>query len=357
MPVLHIRSGSQAGTSFPFDRDIVIGRAPMADLVLADPTVSRRHARIARVAEGYGIADLGSGNGTLVNGRRITEPRLLESGDRLQLGRVALELGGEDPADSRHGASIEWTDLLEQDLALAARIQQSFLPQASPEVPGYDIGYDYSPALWVGGDYLDLFDLGGGGLAIAVGDVSGKGISAALYMAGARSELRQAARDAREPQDLVRSLNRSLYASTGESMFLTLLLLALEPESGQVRVVSAGHPAALVRRADGALSTFPSKSNLPLGVAPDLAPTQEVFHLHPGDSVLALTDGVMDAESPAGERLGLEGVRDLFVRLRGSSQEVLDGILAEIKRLLADRPQGDDLTLVCCQRAAGRPSG
>jgi phosphoserine phosphatase RsbU/P len=150
-------------------------------------------------------------------------------------------------ARARLHARLVKQELLQHDLALAGKLQQRFLPRSLPEVPGYAFSATCNPALEVGGDFYAWLELADGRVGVAVGDVSGKGVSAALCMARAMSELRHRAAAEAEPERILEQVNRVLCEDLEEGMFVTVALLSIDPTSGDIRFARAGHPAPVVR--------------------------------------------------------------------------------------------------------------
>lgn len=550
MPKLRVKIGPRPGKAVSFDATVVLGRSESVDVRLDELTVSRRHAEVRRAASGWVVADLGTQNGTYVNGARIAGPTPLKPGDEISMGAVTLgfedaavaaapaqpaagvklveppasetkavlaridadaipispaesalsasltsrlqflydlagDLGGTfdeaavlerilgrlfellpeaergfilltapdgsiepravrsrardgsaltisrtlvheviekrqgllsvDARDDRRftpsvsmlGLSIRSLicvpivsgdevfgalqvdttrpgkpfdegelalvmavsrqlalslqkarlharvleeQLLHHDLALAGRLQKSFLPRGLPEVPGYAFAAEYAAALEVGGDLYAFLQLAGGRVGIAVGDVSGKGVSAALCMAKLSSDLRIHAVGESEPAVILGRVNQALCDELEEGMFVTVALLVLDPRSGELRVARAGHPAPLLREASGRIRELGTPGDSPLGVSAEAVFAQQAYRLQRSDVVLVFTDGVTEAQN---RRLQLFGDERLAASIRGakgSAEAVRDAVLADVEAFVAGHSQNDDLTLVCVGR-------
>jgi len=544
MPVLIVKSGSLSGRRFEFRTDVEIGRAALVDVSLPDPSVSRRHASISAREGGWALTDLGSQNGTAVNGKRTREPMALRDGDEIRVGAVPLlfvdqplstppkrptssvnlsdagqpvlqsmkasaavdallsgtpaatdlgrrlqllydvgsvlsttldeeallgrildellavfpkaehgivlfhdaasdalttaavrsrSAGGplsmsrtivKDVIQNRrgvlsvdalldarfpeaesiqllgirsvvcvpmmaqeeiHGAITLFSadaanafdrddmalllaiagqaglalsrarlhervvrqELLERDLALARRIQARFLPKGVPGIPGWSFADHYAPALEVGGDYFGYLELPRPYVGVAVGDVSGKGISAALVMAKLGSEVRFQSVARTDPADILGRVNRALTEDLEDGVFVTAALLVLDTASGAARLASAGHPAPLLRRASGEVVPAPSARGLPLGVAETTVFGTTSFALGPGDVAVLYTDGVTEAADPGGALLGEERLKQAVAAANGSPEAVLKAVLDAVSRFAGDEPPSDDITLVC----------
>jgi serine phosphatase RsbU (regulator of sigma subunit) len=235
------------------------------------------------------------------------------------------------------------------DLALARRIQQRFLPQAPPALGGYAIVDDYAAARVIGGDHYDFVALADGRQALVVADVSGKAVSGALYMARLGAVLRQAASRTRRATELLDDINATLYAELEAGMFVTMLVMVLEPRTGAVELASAGHPAPLVRRTTGAVAALPIEGGPPLGAMSDPSYLPTRHQLDPGDCVLLYTDGLDEAHAPDGSLFGLERVTAALAAA-DTAQETIAALREALAAFVGNEPQSDDLTLLAVQR-------
>lgn len=235
------------------------------------------------------------------------------------------------------------------DLALARRIQQRFLPQTPPALPGYAIVDDYAAARVIGGDHYDFLALADGRQALVVADVSGKAVSGALYMARLGAALRQAAGRTRRATELLDDLNRTLYAELEAGMFVTMLVLVIEPRSGALELAAAGHPAPLVRRTDATVAPLAVEGGPPLGAMSEPTYTASRHALEPGELLLLYTDGLDEAHSPAGELFGLDRVSAALAGA-ASAQDAIAALRGALAAFVGNEPQSDDLTLLAVQR-------
>jgi serine phosphatase RsbU (regulator of sigma subunit) len=544
MPTLTIQSGLLKGQQFRLDRNTVIGRGATADLSLADPGVSRRHASLQRHEDGWVVEDLGSANGTLVNTRRVSGATRLQDGDVIGVGAVLvvftaepakaaraaepavqyrddgpppavlISLPGDKPAGDPSAAAMDETvrlrfladfakigtlvfdepalvafiahellalvpradrsvvltcehgdlvprasrtrsgettgivasrkllhdvmtnreavlaidtladeryaesesilalgiraaicapmmfqgeiygvvqvdsqspgvpfkeadvalvlslasqlgmalgyarlhatlverELLERDIALARRIQQQFLPVGRLEMPGYTVAVEYRPALGVSGDFYDLIELDGGRVALVVGDVSGKGVSAALYASKLTTDLRYQTVGQTQPGEILARTNRILASRDHEGMFATLAVVVINPSAGTIELANAGHPPPFVRRRDGRVAPLGRPGGSPLGLDPDAVFQQTHCDLLPGEALVLDTDGVIEA---------LDANQDLFdeertIKAIHASDGTVDGILASLRKaidaFIGRAPQSDDVTMLCLRR-------
>ncbi len=247
---------------------------------------------------------------------------------------------------------------LKRDLKLAHDVQLSFLPKPPwPKVPGYDLGAHYEAAQQVGGDYYGFIPLPSGKVAVSIGDVAGKGVSAALMMAKLSSDTRYCMLTEADPARGVSKLNDLLYEVTSQAdRFVTFALVVIDPATHQLTLVSAGHPSPLVYR-PGATS-FPAAmpkdvSGLPLGIAEGFAYDACKIALQPGESLLLFTDGVDESLDVKGVPFDMKGIEGA---LRGagrvSAQGLVDTVVRAVKQHAAGRDPHDDITVVALGRLA-----
>jgi sigma-B regulation protein RsbU (phosphoserine phosphatase) len=231
-------------------------------------------------------------------------------------------------------------ETLEREVRMAAEIQRSMLPAARP-APFPLIGVNV-PARGVSGDFYDWLERPDGRIVFCVGDVSGKGIDAAILMAKTASLFRCIARDAADPGPLLARLNAEILETATRGMFVTMAAGLLDPERGTVRLAGAGHPPTLLREADGAWHEIPSGA-APLGIAPFADPPPEVELSLRGGSLYLFTDGVIESRGPGEVMLGLEGLRRAIdERSALSARARVESLVGDLRR---GRPR-DDLTLL-----------
>jgi serine phosphatase RsbU (regulator of sigma subunit) len=262
-------------------------------------------------------------------------------------------------ASMQAARAIELARLHEElrDLEAANRIQHSFLPEGHPRIAGLEFFSHYSPAQQVGGDYFDYIPLPGNRLAVALGDVAGKGIAAALMMARLSAAARFCLATTPSVPEAVRQLNRDLSRTFGDDRFATFLVAVLDLEKFSLTLVNAGHLPPLCFRAGHAPPepVGEDAAGLPLAGI-DYAYEGTQLPLQPGDSVLFYTDGVTEARNPGGDFYGADRLFGVIQKSAGGVEKVGAAILADVKRFAAGRSQSDDLTLVCFGRVAGDSS-
>ena len=247
-----------------------------------------------------------------------------------------------------HRDSIE-RERLKQQLEIASSLQQSFLPQSPILTKGsITVSAVNISATQVGGDIYDFIETADGKLGVLIGDVSGKGISAALYMAKFISEFRYVCQQIDEPDLALDRLN-ILVSGTPRGMFLTGIYAIVDTRTGSLRLSVAGHPPfLLLSRGEVTVVTLPSGP--PLGILPTEYPATTLI-LEKGDRILFLTDGVFDAKNKAGERLGFEKITD-FVKGQMQADELIHRIVDYVNDFSKGTERADDLTLVEIRRHA-----
>ncbi len=259
---------------------------------------------------------------------------------------------------TRVAAQLAKRDQLDRDLRMARQIQRSLLPASVPEIVGLDFAVHYEPAYQIGGDFYDFIWHGPSHLGVAVGDVSGKAISAALYMARLTSELRSRAAIAKTPSRLLRRVNQEIVGLGDDGMFATLVYCIYDLETRSLVFTNAGHCVPLLRRGDRVFPLQAERAHTPpLGVTPDLEAGEARVQLLPGDMLIMVSDGILEARDPHGTEYGLTRLSRRVRTARGSAEEVIKAILADIDAHTADQAQGDDMTIVAMgieQRRAKR---
>ncbi|CAN5139323.1 hypothetical protein BH18ACT10_BH18ACT10_12460 [soil metagenome] len=238
---------------------------------------------------------------------------------------------------------------IEQELRVARLIQQTLLPKSLPETPGYELAAHYQPAREVGGDFYDFVELDDGRLGLVVGDVTDKGVPAALVMATTRTMLRAAAGRFVSPGEVLERVNDVLYPDIPPNMFVTCLYAILDQETGRLHYANAGHDLPYVKHEDGAKEL--RARGMPLGLMPGMAYEEKEIFLMPGDSVLFYSDGLVEAHDPTRDMFGFPRLQG-FVGAHPGGATLVDFLLSELGRFTgADWEQEDDITLVTLQRS------
>ena len=237
-----------------------------------------------------------------------------------------------------------------RDLAMAAEVQRRLLPLQAPRSAAATFAAFALPARTIGGDYYDFLDLGGEQVGIAVADVSGKGISAALVMSAVQASLRVIASQRHLPlAQLAAQMNRFLYQSTGANHYATFFYAQVEERGRRLRYVNAGHnPPLLVRSANGVPEMIELRvGGTVLGLFPEVEFQEADIELRAGDLLVAFTDGVTDALNAAGEEFGDERLKEVLRAAVGASAgEVSERLAGTMRDWVGNAEQHDDVTFV-----------
>lgn len=235
---------------------------------------------------------------------------------------------------------------MEDDLVAARRIQVSLLPKELPHDPRYDLAARYVPSLEVGGDCYDAMRLPDGRLGFSLGDICGKGITAALMMANLQALFRLEARRGGDPHVVLSTINRLFHESTQTEHFATFLYGTLDLDTGRVRYCCAGHEPMLVLRADGDEVQMP-RGGLPVGILSEFPFETQSLQLAPGDVCVLFSDGITEQTDAEGEEFGRERLRQVVSEARGlPAAEVQRAVEEAVRRFAGDRPPADDFTLL-----------
>ncbi len=245
---------------------------------------------------------------------------------------------------------------LEQDLRFAKQVQQSILPLEPPITAEFTFSRRYKPLFDVGGDFYDFIPLPGNQLGVLIGDVSGKGVSAALLMARLTADMRYFAISEIDPTKVLSQANRSLIQSVQDNMFATVVYLVLDMDTGKMTYCNAGHiPPLLFRREENQVIELNQPTNLALGVLKEALFEQAVVDLLPGDNVLLCTDGVIETKNARKEEYGLKRLQRAFSMAHKTN--TLEAILRDLLHFTGGSTPYDDITLVSFQRRDKNTSG
>jgi serine phosphatase RsbU (regulator of sigma subunit)/predicted enzyme related to lactoylglutathione lyase len=233
-----------------------------------------------------------------------------------------------------------------QELEIAKQVQTRLFPQTLPPMRTLEYAGVCIQAREVGGDYYDFLSLGRERLGFIIGDISGKGIAAALLMANLQANLRsQSAIALEQPEEFLRSANQLFYENTAESCYATLVFAEYDDASGRLRYANCGHYPALLLRANQKLERLDSTATV-LGLFREWDCTVKETHLQAGNTLALYTDGVIDAFNAAGEEFGEERlIESLWKNRELGSREMLDAIVGEVRRF-SPHEQHDDITMI-----------
>lgn len=243
---------------------------------------------------------------------------------------------------------IRERERIEQELRTARAIQQAFLPREVPAFPGWQLLPYYRPAREVGGDFYDFFVFKDGKLGLVIGDVTGKGIPAALVMATVHTMLRSTMQETISPAGVLARVNELLIAEIPEGMFVTCFYAVLDLASGHVRYANAGHEPPYRHRPGSAAELW--ATGMPLGLMPDTCYEEYEADLAPGETLLFYSDGLVEAHAPDGEMLGFPRL-ETYLKNAGGEMALVDLLLERLNAFTGEGwEQEDDVTLLTLQR-------
>ncbi len=235
---------------------------------------------------------------------------------------------------------------LERDLAFASTIQLSFLPSGMPAFHGFRFGAHYKAAQEVGGDFYDFIPLDDKTVGVLIGDVSGKGIASALFMAKLTSDFRLLAIREKNPEKLIAAINNRVFEQSRRGMFVTLLYMVLSKEKNEAVFVNGGHlPPIVWNRRAGKFSLVRS-SGPPLGILPDQEFQAAGIALDPGGCILLATDGLTEARNARGELFGWDRLKEAVRSGDSDIDSVKSRVIGSIEDFVSGQPQADDTTMV-----------
>jgi phosphoserine phosphatase RsbU/P len=247
---------------------------------------------------------------------------------------------------------------MERDLEFATQVQLGFLPKERPKILGYAFADYYEAALRVGGDYFDYISLPDGKLALALGDVAGKGMPAALLMARLYSSTRFQLFTVDTPSEALNGLNKDIASSGLGHRFITFVLMVLDPETGEMTVSNAGHLPPILRRRNGSLELIcKEESGLPLGIIPDQEYQSVRLKLELGDALFAYTDGITEAMRDDREIYGRERLKNCVTRPFTGIGPLLKSIISDVETFTGGATHSrDDTCCVGVERLEADPS-
>lgn len=239
---------------------------------------------------------------------------------------------------------------MEHELELATEIQQRFQPSAPPQIDGYQFqGISFS-CYEIGGDYYDFVPRHDGRMLIALGDVSGKGTAAALLMSSLHAAIHAQVSAKSSLDETINSVNQYLAENTPANRFVTLFAAELDPRSGVLQYINAGHNPPLIGRADGSIAQL-SSGGFPLGIMPSAEFEVGETKLEPGESLVVYSDGVSEANNIRNEEFGLERLSEVVRKnLAASAAGMRDKVESALSAFTQTAPANDDITLVIVKR-------
>ncbi|MDO4628361.1 MAG: SpoIIE family protein phosphatase [Planctomycetia bacterium] len=239
---------------------------------------------------------------------------------------------------------------LKRELNVAHKVQQGLLPAMKPIVDGYEFFDYYSPARQLGGDYFDYVPLQNGHLAVVLGDVSGKGISASLLMAKMSAEARYLLAMHPEVTDAMFALNNTFCDDRWGDRFVTVITGILNPKTHDIVLVNAGHVPPILCHPDGSVSVLEVGRGFPIGVLPDSSYDAVSVHLEPGETLFFFTDGATDGVNAAGTLFGMERILECWRHYYPTVEEQGMALINEIQKFVGTVPHADDICVTGIRR-------
>ncbi|RPI02332.1 MAG: hypothetical protein EHM64_14185, partial [Ignavibacteriae bacterium] len=252
------------------------------------------------------------------------------------------------PAFAKH---ITERQRMQQELEIARSVQMSFLPKNNPSMPQFDIASRCAPALEVGGDYYDFIETTGNKLAVAIGDVSGKGTQAAFYMTLTKGFLRALAHVSESPAKVLTLVNHLFYENVERGIFISMIYSVFDTGKKTLTLARAGHNPVLMRKSQSAVVEIVNPTGLALGLDAGTKFSQSIEEVsipyQPGDLFIFYTDGFTEAMNSRQEQFGEERLsRIVEQRASGQAKEILEEVFAEIQSFAGKAKQHDDMTIV-----------
>ena len=249
-------------------------------------------------------------------------------------------------------ASRDQLVVLQNELDVASKIQQSILPTEFPQHENYGIHASMEPARNVGGDFYDILMLERDHIGLAIADVSDKGVPASLFMMSSRTLLKGTAIGLPQPGDVLSDVNDLLYEENETAMFVTVFYAVYSPMTGEMTYANGGHNPPLLIHADGSSEFVPQIGGIALGIAQGIPFPQKTLTLQRGDTLLLYTDGVTEAMNAESEEFGVERLQTIFRDTPPTSaQATNDAVFAAVHAFAGDTPQSDDITCLSISRA------
>lgn len=290
--------------------------------------------------------------GALYLGPRLSD-QPYSTDDRRLLGNLASQVA---PAMKvaqlvrEQQAEAEERERIQQELQVAALIQQTLLPKELPSIPGWNVDAFYRPARAVGGDFYDFVHIDDRRLGVVIGDVTDKGVPAALVMATSRSMLRAAALRHTSPAAVLADVNENLVPEIPPAMFVTCLYAIIDTVEGEVVFANAGHNLPYVRTSEGVLEL--RATGMPLGLMPGMRYEEATYRFADGDLMVLTSDGITEAHNPDGEMYGFARLMGK-VGTRSRDDDMVSSLVGDLESWSgAGREQEDDITLVVVRRTA-----
>ena len=266
---------------------------------------------------------------------------------RNQLGAMAQSFDSMTASIASLLATVSEKERLQSEIAIAATIQRNLLPKEGPKFRGVSFSAHFEPTTSIGGDYYDVFNLDKSRLAVAIGDVSGHGLSTGLVMAMVKAAITTLVEEGADETSLFHRLNELVFRSTERRAFMTLAFTIFDLERGTIRHTNAGHLYPYLLRDDGTPPFSIECPSLPLGVRESTTARTVEVQLREGDSIVYLSDGIVEAQDHNGDPLGFDQLENLLAAQQDRTPSALrDVILDAVARHSGTRPADDDRTIM-----------
>jgi serine phosphatase RsbU (regulator of sigma subunit) len=263
-----------------------------------------------------------------------------------QLGEMALSFDRMTESIASLLTNVAEKERLQSEIEIAATIQRNLLPKEGPQFRGVSFSAHFEPTASIGGDYYDVFNLDKSRLAVAIGDVSGHGLSTGLVMAMVKAAITTLVEEGADETSLFRRLNELVYRSTERRAFMTLAFTIFDLQHGTIRHTNAGHLYPYLLRENLPPMAIEGPS-LPLGVRSEITTRTVEVDLQEGDAIVYLSDGIVEAQDENGDPLGFDTLEALLARLEDRSPTAIrDAILSAVARHSGTRPADDDRTVM-----------
>lgn len=263
-----------------------------------------------------------------------------------QLGEMAQSFDHMTQSIASLLASVAEKERLQSEIAIAATIQRNLLPKEGPQFRGVSFSAHFEPTASIGGDYYDVFNLDKAHLAVAIGDVSGHGLSTGLVMAMVKAAITTLVEEGADETSLFHRLNELVHRSTERRAFMTLAFTIFDLERGTIRHTNAGHLYPYLLR-NGKQPVAIESPSLPLGVRSEIRPRTIEIDLQEGDAIVYLSDGIVEAQDENGDPFGFDQLETLLAAQTERSPSIIrDAILRAVARHSGDRAADDDRTVM-----------
>ena len=240
---------------------------------------------------------------------------------------------------------------LQRELDVASQMQQSILPAQFPQGDNFEVYGNMEPARNVGGDFFDVVLLDDGKIGLAIADVSGKGVPAALFMMSSRTLLKGSAIGLTEPGKVLREVNNLLAEDNESAMFVTVLYAVYNPATGHLSYANGGHNLPVIFHGDGSCTVLPYTEGLALAVLSGVEFVEGEVTLAPGDTLVLYTDGVTEAMDAENEEFGMNRLQTVFAGGAPQGAEAAnETVFAAVREFVAGAPQSDDITCLTLRR-------